>query len=146
MAVQYSVVKRKNPLKPDEAPKYYAQIQSNGEEDFNSLTRAVADRCTITGSDAKATLDAFKTIMIQRLKTGQIVRLDDFGSFRISVSSEGVEEEKKFNASKITKARIIFVPCKELKEMCKSASFAKVSVIAPGEGGGGNDEGEDPAA
>jgi putative DNA-binding protein len=147
MAVQYSVVKRKNPLKPDEAPKYYAQIQSNGEEDFNSLTRAVADRCTITGSDAKATLDAFKTIMIQRLKTGQIVRLDDFGSFRISVSSEGVEEEKKFNASKITKARIIFVPCKELKEMCKSASFAKVSVIAPGEGGGGNEgEGEDPAA
>ena len=31
--------------------------------------------------------------------------------------------------------------------MCKSASFAKVSVIAPGEGGGGNEgEGEDPAA
>lgn len=125
MAVLYSVVQRKNPLKPMETPKFYAQIKSNGEEDFKAVTRAVADRCTVTGSDAKATFDAFMTVMIQRLKNGKIVRFDDFGSFRISATSEGVENEKDFNATKITKARIIFTPCKDLKDMCKAVSFTK---------------------
>ena len=49
MAVKYSVVARKNPLKKDEPAKYYAQVQSSGEDDFRSMTRAVADRCTVTG-------------------------------------------------------------------------------------------------
>lgn len=143
MAVPYSMVQRKNPLKPNETPKFYAQIRSNGEEDFKAITRAVSDRCTVTGSDAKATLDAFMTIMIQRLRNGKIIRLDDFGSFRISASSEGVEDKKKFNANKIKKARIIFTLCKELKEMCKSASFTTLTRVAsnsPDEG----DHGEDP--
>lgn len=145
MSVKYSVIQRKNPLKPNEAPKFYAQIQSNGEEDFKQMTRAVADRCTVTGSDAKAVLDAFTTVMIQRLSNGQIVRINDLGSFRVSATSKGTATEKEFSAAKITKARIIFTPCKELKEMCKAVSFSKTSLIlekAPEEGGG---EGEDPA-
>jgi putative DNA-binding protein len=142
MAVLYSVVPRKNPLKPEETPKFYAQIKSNGEEDFKAVTRAVADRCTVTGSDAKATFDAFMTVMIQRLKNGKIVRFDDFGSFRISATSEGVENEKDFNATKITKARIIFTPCKDLKDMCKAVSFTKTALTAVSNGEG---EGEDPS-
>lgn len=146
MSVKYSVIQRKNPLKPNETPKFYAQIQSNGEEDFKQMTRAVADRCTVTGSDAKAVLDAFTTVMIQRLSNGQIVRINDLGSFRVSATSQGAATEKEFSAAKITKARIIFTPCKELKDMCKAISFSKTSLIpekAPEEGGGG--EGEDPA-
>ncbi|UAK42814.1 HU family DNA-binding protein [Bacteroides nordii] len=147
MPVKYSVIPRKNPLKKDEPAKFYAQIQSNGEEDFKSMTRAVADRCTVTGSDAKAVLDAFTTIMIQRLSNGQIVRLADLGSFRMSATSQGTATEKEFNAAKITKARIIFTPCKELKDMCKAVSFTKTSLIpVPEEGGtGGEGEGEDPS-
>ena len=146
MSVKYSVIPRKNPLKPNEAPKYYAQIQSNGEEDFKAMTRAVADRCTVTASDTKAVLDALTTVMIQRLQNGQIVRLADLGSFRVSATSQGTATEKEFNAAKITKARIIFTPCKELKDMCKAASFSKTSLIpVPEEGGGGEGEGEDPS-
>lgn len=148
MAVKYSVIPRKNPLNPLEAPKYYAQIQSNGEEDFKSMTRAVGDRCTVTASDTKAVLDALTTVMIQRLSNGQIVRLADLGSFRMSATSQGTATEKEFNASKITKARIIFTPCKELKDLCKSASFTKTSLIssAPVEGGddGDDDDAGDP--
>ena len=145
MPVKYSVIARKNPLKKDQPAKFYAQIQSNGEEDFKSMTRAVADRCTVTASDSKAVLDAFMTVMLQRLANGQIVRLADLGSFRVSASSMGVETEKDFNAAKISKARIIFTPCKELKDMCKSLSFAKTNVIAAG----GNEDGDivdDPTA
>ena len=146
MAIKYSVVKRKNPLKKDEPAKYYAQVQSSGEDDFKSMTRAVADRCTVTGSDSKAVLDAFMTVMLQRLANGQIVRLNDLGSFRISISSQGTESEKEINAAKITKARIIFTPCAELKAMCKSLSFTKAGTTQSGSNGEGNEgEGEDPS-
>lgn len=145
MAVKYSVVKRKNPLKPGDAPKYYAQVQSSGEEDFNSMARTVADRCTVTASDAKGVLDAFMTTMKQRLSNGQIVRINDLGSFRMSASSKGVEVEKDFNAAKISKARIIFVPCKELKDACKAISFTKTTAIVTVTEGGNEGEGEDPS-
>lgn len=142
MAVKYSVVARKNPLKPNEAPKYYAQVQSSGDVDFKEMTRAVADRCTVTASDAKAVLDAFQTIMIQRLQSGQIVRLNDLGSFRISLSSTGNASEEKFNAAQITKARIIFTPSQDLKSMCKALSYAKTSTLESTEkpSTGGNSE------
>ena len=146
MAIKYSVVKRKNPLKKDDPAKYYAQVQSSGEDDFKSMTRAVADRCTVTGSDSKAVLDAFMTVMLQRLATGQIVRLNDLGSFRISISSMGTENEKYINAAKITKARIIFTPCAELKAMCKSLTFTKAGTNTGGNSGGSDEEeGEDPS-
>ena len=145
MAIKYSIIKRKNPLKKDAPEKFYAQVQTGGEDDFKSITRAVADRCTVTASDAKAVLDALMTVMSQRLANGQIVRFNDLGSFRISVSSKGMENEKDFNATKITKARIIFTPCADLKAMCKSLSFTKAGASQAVENEGNEGEGEDPS-
>ena len=147
MAVKYSVLGRKNLLKPHDPDKYYAQAQSSGEEDFKGMTRAVADRCTVTASDAKAVLDAFQTIMIQRLESGQIVRLNDLGSFRMSVRSEGTEDEASFNATKIKKARIIFTPSADLKQMCKAVSYSKTNAITKSvdeDGGNGSLDPNDP--
>lgn len=142
MAVKYSVIQRKNPLKPGDTPKFYAQIQSSGEENFKSMASTVADRCTVTASDAKGVLDAFMTVMLQRLQNGQIVRINDLGSFRMSATSKGAITEKDFNAAGITKARIIFTPCKDLKDMCKSISFVKTAATLQSEDNG--DHGEDP--
>lgn len=147
MATKYKLIKRAKPgVANDPNPKYYAVAVTTGEDDFKSMTRAVADRCTVTGSDSKAVLDAFMTVMLQRLANGQIVRLNDLGSFRVSISSKGVEDEKKFNAAtQITKARIIFTPCKELKDMCKSLNYQKVgaSETTSSEGGGSEGGGGD---
>jgi putative DNA-binding protein len=141
MAVKYSVIQRKNPLKPKDTPKFYAQVQSSGEENFKSMASAVADRCTVTASDAKGVLDAFMTVMLQRLQNGQIVRINDLGSFRMSATSKGAETEEDFKAGGITKARIIFTPCKDLKDMCKVISFTKTAATVQNED---EDHGEDP--
>lgn len=150
MAVHYSISKRKNPAKPDEAPKFYAQAQASGEADFKTLTRAAADRCTVTASDAKAVLDSLMTTMQDKLANGEIVRLQDLGSFRVVIGSKGVEAEDKFNSTMITKARIVFTPCPELKTLMKTLTFKKTGLAATkstggneggNEGGGGNQGG-----
>lgn len=50
MSVSYSVSARKNPAKPQEAPKFYAQVQATDECTFDVLTRAAADRSTVTSA------------------------------------------------------------------------------------------------
>lgn len=146
MATRYSLVPRKNPAKKDEPAKFYAQIQSGGSQDFKTLTRAISNQCTVTSADAKAVLDAFMQQMLLSLASGQIVRMNDLGSFRLSISSKGTATKEEFKATQITKARIIFTPCTDLKEMLASLSYEKSSLITdpdskkPGggdEGGGG---------
>lgn len=141
MPVLYSVSARKNPARPDDPAKYYAQAQASSEADFDTLTRAAADRCTVTASDAKAVLDSLMTTMIEKLKEGQIVRLNDLGSFRIAIGSSGAEAEDKFNAAMITKARIVFTPCKALKDMLKTLSYKKTALVATKAAGSTDDGG-----
>ncbi|WP_412664278.1 hypothetical protein [Bacteroides nordii] len=55
-----------------------------------------------------------------------------------------MEKEKNVDAVKIVKTHILFIPCTDLKAMCKSLSFAKADTTQPG----GNDEsyeGESPS-
>lgn len=91
MSVSYSVSARKNPAKPQEAPKFYAQVQATDECTFDVLTRAAADRSTVTSADAKAVMDNVMNIAKEKLASGQIVRINDLGSFRLAISTEGVE-------------------------------------------------------
>lgn len=144
MPVSYSVSARKNPAKPTEAPKFYGQVQATDECTFNSLTRAAADRSTVTSADAKAVMDNVMNIAREKLASGQIVRINDLGSFRLAISTEGVVSADKFTAANIKKARIVFVPCKELKDICKTLSFKKTSTVATKAENGGNDDSEIP--
>lgn len=142
MATRYSLVSRKNPAKKDEPAKFYAQVQSGGSQDFKTLTRAISNQCTVTSADSKAVLDAFMQQMLLSLASGQIVRMNDLGSFRLSISSKGAATKEEFKATQITKARIIFTPCKELKEMLATLSYEKSSLITDPDLKKGNDEGE----
>jgi nucleoid DNA-binding protein len=59
------------------------------------------------------------------LSEGRIVRFGDFGSFSISLSSEGAETADKFNSSMIKGAKIAFRPGIDLKEMLAIMKFEK---------------------
>ncbi|MCM0275912.1 HU family DNA-binding protein [Bacteroides fragilis] len=145
--VNYSVVTRTNPLKKEEPAKFYAQIQAKDEYKFEDLASAVESRCSVTSSDVKAVMDAVMKEMSSQLKDGKIVRINDLGTFRISVTSKGVDTEKAFNASKISKVRILFRPCRELQSMCSSIKFSKLAI--PGQSEGDDGDGgivDDPTA
>lgn len=134
MAVNYSVVPRRNPSRREEGFKFYAQAQARGEMDFDAICEDVDSRCTATKADVTASLNGVLKTMQIALNRGEIVRLGDFGSFQISVSSHGAETEKEFNSSQIKKARISFRPGKSLTNMLKTLRYAqvpKLSVIAP---------------
>ncbi|MBK6347086.1 MAG: HU family DNA-binding protein [Bacteroidales bacterium] len=59
------------------------------------------------------------------LDAGRIVRLDDFGSFQLAISSGGAEGRKAFSKALIRRSRIVFRPGPELKNMLKNLEYKR---------------------
>jgi len=144
MAITIKSALRKNPQDKDAAAKYYAQVVLAPEMKQKQIVEQIADRCTLTGSDIKAVLDALMVVIKRNLANGSPVRLGDLGSFRPSVSGKGTEEAAKCGASTVKKARVIYVPSTEIKEAVAMYSFSKAGASAANEDGEGGDEKPNP--
>ena len=126
--VTYSVSPRINPREKDEAPKYYAHVQASGDIDVREMAERIQQTCTVHNSDVFAVLVALEDVIIDALKSGEIVRLGDLGSFQIGISSKGALTEEDHDVSMIKKARINFRPGIALSGILTSLSFQKVKV------------------
>ena len=144
MAITIKPALRKNPQDKDAAAKYYAQVVLAPEMKQKQIVEQIADRCTLTGSDIKAVLDALMVVIKRNLANGSPGRLGDLGSFRPSVSGKGTEEAAKCGASTVKKARVIYVPSTEIKEAVAMYSFSKAGASAANEDGEGGDEKPNP--
>jgi predicted histone-like DNA-binding protein len=89
------------------------------------LTRSIEKVSTVSGADIRAVLYAMVDVMKDALEDGQIVRLGDLGSLRISISSNGEENAGDVNSSSVKGAKTVFTPGKQLKTMLKSATYEK---------------------
>lgn len=149
MAITIKSALRKNPQDKTAAPKYYPTVVLSQELTQRQIVDQIADRCTLTGSDIKAVLDALMTIIKRSLANGSPVRLGDLGSFRPSVSGIGSLTADKCGANSVKKARVIYVPSSEIKEAVSMYAFSKAGAVsASNQGGeaqeGGNEGGETP--
>lgn len=112
--LKYSVVCRKNPTNSD--VKWYAQIASPQPVDLDTLSDLIAQNCTLTRHDIVACLSAFQEQLINALKEGKSVHLNDLGCFRLTMHSIGSETEEAFAPSNINRLSIRFVPAVKLRK------------------------------
>ena len=124
--VTYSVVPRINPREKSDPPKYYAQAQASGDVNIREMSERIQLTCTVTKADVYAVLVAMEDVIIDALKSGEIVRLGDLGTFQIGVSGKGTLTEEEYDSSLIQKARINFRPGVALSGMLTTLSYAKV--------------------
>jgi predicted histone-like DNA-binding protein len=126
--VTYSVSPRINPREKDEAPKYYAHVQANGEASIREMAERIQQTCTVHKSDVFAVLVALEDVITDALRGGEIVRLGDLGTFQIGISSKGAVTEEDYDESLIKKARINFRPGTALSGILGSLVYKKVAV------------------
>lgn len=126
MAVKYVLTKRGNPSDPDAPKKVYAQAKSDGEVTLKKLGKELAEgSTTVSDTDALAVLNELIKLLNRHLSEGRIVRFGDFGSFQVTVSSEGADTEEKFHASLIKGSKITFRPGIDLREMLNNLKYEK---------------------
>ncbi|MDR1424548.1 MAG: HU family DNA-binding protein [Azoarcus sp.] len=121
MAVKLKKIARQNPQNREET-RYYLVQENAGMIDLKDLAAAIEKQTAMTRADVTAVLVSLADVLPGYLKEGKSVRFGDLGSFRISVSSEGMASEAALSARHVKGAKIVFTPAVELK-----ASIAKLS-------------------
>jgi predicted histone-like DNA-binding protein len=101
MSVTFKSVAKRNPLKLDEDPKFYALALASGNADIDRLPELVADGSTVRQNDVYAVIVGLVNAIQGELKNGRKVTLGKLGTFSLGLSSNGVEEEDKLNASQM---------------------------------------------
>ena len=127
MAVTYVLIPKANPQDRTAPYKHYAQAKARGELTFRKLSKEISDgSTTVSDTDVMAVLNDLIKVMKRHLENGEIIRLGDFGTFQISISSEGAETEQKFHHSMIKNSKVNFRLGVDLKEMLNNLKYEKV--------------------
>ena len=115
MTVKLKKMQRKNPLDQTKA-KWYLVQEKSGTVGMKRLVEDIRDRSAMTAGDVKNVLANLVELLPVYLKLGQSVNIEGFGSFRITVSSIGMETAEELTVRQAKKPRISFIPCRELRE------------------------------
>lgn len=128
MAFKFKPVARKNPSDLTAAPKYYPSPVYSGNVTLRQLARKIAEISTASSIDTLAVLEAFLLLIPEELIEGRIVKLGDFGSFRMTLRGEGVENEEDVTGSKVKKASVYFRPSTVFSDISSKVKYVKLST------------------
>lgn len=130
MALIYNKVQRKNPLNPGEPAKWYPVLKTTRMKREKEVAKEIADETTLNPKEAEMALSQLQKIMIRTLLSGQSIQLGDWGSFYLSLNTEGSATEAEATAAKVKKINIRFTAGTELKEAIAKAQFTDASTLS----------------
>ena len=110
MAINYSIAKMKNPNDKGAPEKFYAKAQASGTVDINELAEEISYSTTLTDGDVLNVIRALVKQINKHIAKGEIVKLENLGSFQAQISSDGAETEEEFSTSNIRKVSLQFRP------------------------------------
>lgn len=139
-ALTYSVVERKDPQNPEVPGKYYAQAQARGEAGIREMSQRIQQMCTVTRADVLAVLTALEDVIAESLSNGEIVRLGELCSLRVSISSDGADTKEEFHSGLITKKRVLFTSGKTIGNMLATMKYQRVEQKPKKDDTGGTEE------
>lgn len=121
----FKVIQKVNPQDVAGPRKFYAVAQSTGDAKLRFLAKRISKETTLGTPDVLAVLEALLQDIPELLLDGKIVRLGDFGSFRLSLSGEGADTEEEYHSGLIKKTKLHFRPGKEFKDQLSTVVFRK---------------------
>lgn len=106
--------------------KTYGRIKAGKRCDLRRLCKRISASCSLSSSDVMAAVEALQWAIGEELKEGNTVSLGDLGTFRLTVSTNGVERPADFNKSHVRKANIRFRPGPGLRAAMQEFTFKPV--------------------
>lgn len=125
--IKFKIMERVNLQDPLEPRKHYAYIKNQGSVNLRQIAKRISRESTISMMDTLAVLEGFLQVVPDLLIDGKIVKLGEFGTFRGTISSEGVDVADDFNLTNIKSLNLIFRPGIEFRDQLNNAKFTSVS-------------------
>ncbi|PZF71740.1 HU family DNA-binding protein [Taibaiella soli] len=126
MSVKFSVSQKHNPLKPNDPKKWYASIHSSGETTLRELSTEISARSTVSSADVLAVLENLLHVIPEEIGKGNIVRLGDFGSFSLTLQSEGMNTGEEVTAASIKGNKLHFRAGKEIVKQLSNLEYKRI--------------------
>lgn len=117
----YRLVQKANPLDQEHKQRYATSVNA-GKIDTRMIAKTLAQKSSLTTGDVMNVLENLMEEIPRWLAQGYSVSLGELGTFRLSLSSEGVKEQKQFNTRTIKK-KVVFLPSKSFKSELKTIAF-----------------------
>ena len=122
MAVKLKKIQRKNPQNIA-LSKWYLTQETAGSVGLPEIAKEIEGRSALSLGDVQSVLSNMVEVLPIFLKLGQSVKLEGFGTFRISVVSDGTATADELSAHHAKGVKIIFLPSIELKRSVANISF-----------------------
>ena len=104
---------------------FYASPVNVGKKNLRDIAHDIAGRSSLIRGDIENVLSNFMDCLPHYLRDGFSVQLGEFGTMRLTLSSEGAATEKAFKTETI-KPRVTFTPGVELKAALRENSYETV--------------------
>ena len=114
MALQFNPVQKLNPITKQK--KWYAAPRQTGNRDLKSMSKDLADVSSLSAGDVQNVIVNLIDQLPKWLMEGISVKLDGFGSFRLSFSSDGVATKGEVSVNQIKDVRILFDADSNIKD------------------------------
>lgn len=149
--IKYVIQAKRNPASPEQT-KYYPQMAPSTPITLAQVVKRIEKRSTVSSADVKAVLDALQYEVVEALADGNSIRLNDLGSFRLTITANGVDsaaEAKKQGARLIKQVNVKFTKSTAMRDALdvRNLDFAPQADIKNAIGGsesggeGGNEGG-----
>jgi len=126
MAIEFKMVPKKNILVSPPQVKYYPCALHNGEEDLDSLAEKVATRSSMSKSDCFGVIIGLTEVIAEALAEGRIVRIDNLGSFQITVQGSPADTLEELGKANIKSAKIKYNPSKRMKIKLEGLTYKRI--------------------
>ena len=157
MSIFLKPVQRYNPQKPDEPQKWYPVQYTTKLVDENEVAMMIADETTLNPMEAAMAIRQLRKVVERLLLDGKSVRLGDWGTFNVSLNTEGADTKEALTANNVKKVNVNFQAGADLRAAMQKADFVWLNKIfeeygnassddnteeIPGGSDDGNDDGE----
>lgn len=132
MAILVKPIQRPNPLDKEAAKKWYVVQVTTAQVDETEVAMDLADETTLNPSEAMMAIRQLRKILLRRLLGGESVKLGNWGSFSVTLSSIGAETKDAVTARNIKEVNLNFQPDEAFKADLQRATFAWVDKLAEG--------------
>jgi len=124
MALQFNVIERPNPQTKEK--KWYASSKLTGTRDLKNLSKDLSEVSSLSAGDVQNVIANLIDQLPKWLMEGNSVKLDGFGTFRLSLSSTGEATKEDVTAASIKDIYVLFEPDGDIKERVKKTKVHPV--------------------
>ena len=143
MSIFLKPVQRRNPVDEDAPMKWYPVQYTTKLVDETEVAELIADETTLNPMEAQMAIRQLRKVVQRLLLDGKSVKLGNWGTFNVTLNTEGADTKDALTARNVKMVNINFQPGTELKAAMQRADFVWLNKRTADNNSGGDSDSPD---